>query len=79
MDYLEKIKEAIKGSPARGSVTEAARMMGVSKAYVSDMLLGKRKISVAMSVKLEDCFQLNGLEILEAQLAAEREEYLKNN
>ena len=53
------------------SQKEAALQMDISPAYLSDIVSGKRKISVQFAKKAEDVLKVDGFALLERQLLAE--------
>jgi transcriptional regulator with XRE-family HTH domain len=72
MKYIDRIKEAIKSEPTQEAV---AHKMSVSASYLSDVLNGKRPVSLAMAMKLEEHYGVNGVELMKEQVEAEFERH----
>ena len=53
------------------SQKDAAQQMDISPAYLSDIVSGKRKISVQFAKKAEEVLKIDGFALLERQLRAE--------
>lgn len=74
MRYLEKIKKAIE---REGSTKDAAEKIGVSPAFLGDVINGKRRISIPLAYKLDTKFGLDMFPLLKGQLEKEWADYLK--
>jgi transcriptional regulator with XRE-family HTH domain len=75
MDYLKTIREAVKGY---GEQQEAAKLLGVSGAFLGDVLNKKRRVSKKLAYALEEKLDLDALGILQAQLDEEFQEYVED-
>lgn len=72
MSYLSTIKDAVK---AYGEQQEAAELLGVSAAFLSDVLNKKRRVSNKLAYALETKLHLDARAILQAQLDEEYQDY----
>lgn len=52
----------------------AAELLGISAAYLSDVLSGRRKVSIPLALKVEKAFGINAERVLIRQLRDELED-----
>lgn len=76
MSYLTTIKDAVE---KRGEQQEVARLLGISPAFLSDVLNKKRRVSKRLALSLEQHLGLDGQKILQAQLKEEWSEHVEDN
>lgn len=75
MHYLTTIKDAVKGY---GDQQDAAKLLGVSSAFLGDVLNKKRRVSKKLAYALEEKLDLDARGILQAQLDEEFQEYIED-
>lgn len=72
MSYLTPIEGIVK---EHGSQQKVAEILGVTPAFLSDVLNKKRRVSKGLAHSLESNFQLDARAILQAQLDEEYQDY----
>lgn len=74
MNYLQKLKKAIE---REGTTKEAAEKVGVSSAFLGDVINGKDRMSIPLAYKIDTKLGIDMFPILKAQLQKEWADYLK--
>lgn len=52
-DARQRVKERLKKAKPRRTQRDLARSLGVSESFLSELLSGKRRVSLEMALKLE--------------------------
>jgi len=61
--------------PSDMTVTEAAKILGISRPALSNVLNGNAELSISLACKIEDVFRYKALALLEYQLVDKYQNY----